>query len=201
MRIPRIKPTAGMTIHDLNLAGQALCLYPNEGCRGAYMGLRFRRSWNVLPGVRFNLGLKSGSVSFGSRGFHYTVGTSGSRITVGLPGTGLFWTQKLGSPPASSAPAQTNQTQPYNRPFGIGSPPSGGQPGRAPISAPTRSAPQRSQPPPSAVPSPVISAGGRSLMTTHAHVIVPTWLIWSVLAVIGIGALCLGAASLGALVN
>lgn len=54
------------------------------------MGLGFRRSWGVLPGVRLNLGLKSGSVSFGMRGLHYTVGTRGQRVTVGLPGTGLF---------------------------------------------------------------------------------------------------------------
>jgi uncharacterized protein DUF4236 len=43
------------------------------------MGLRFRRSWSVVPGIRFNLGLKSGSLSFGTRGLHYTVGTSGSQ--------------------------------------------------------------------------------------------------------------------------
>jgi len=43
-------------------------------CRVQLMGLRFRRSWGVVPGVRLNLGLKSGSVSFGVRGLHYTVG-------------------------------------------------------------------------------------------------------------------------------
>jgi Protein of unknown function (DUF4236) len=68
------------------------------------MGLRFRRSWSVIPGIRFNLGLKSGSVSFGTRGLHYTVGTSGSRITAGIPGTGLFWTQKLKSPFGATRP-------------------------------------------------------------------------------------------------
>ncbi len=62
------------------------------------MGLRFRRSWSVLPGIRFNLGLKSGSVSFGVRGLHYTVGTRGSQVTAGIPGTGLFWTARITSP-------------------------------------------------------------------------------------------------------
>jgi Protein of unknown function (DUF4236) len=62
------------------------------------MGLRFRRSWSVLPGIRFNLGLKSGSVSFGVRGLHYTVGTRGSQVTAGIPGTGLFWTKRINSP-------------------------------------------------------------------------------------------------------
>jgi len=75
------------------------------------MGLRFRRSWSVVPGIRFNLGLKSGSVSFGTRGLHYTVGTSGSRITAGIPGTGLFWTQKLKSPFGAAPLQQGTQNQ------------------------------------------------------------------------------------------
>src|SRR6478672_11458503 len=74
------------------------------------MGLRFRRSWSVVPGIRFNLGLKGGSVSFGTRGLHYTVGTSGSRITAGIPGTGLFWTQKLKSPFGAAPPQQGTQS-------------------------------------------------------------------------------------------
>jgi hypothetical protein len=91
------------------------------------MGLRFRRSWGVIPGVRFNLGLKSGSLSFGMRGLHYTVGTRGGRVTLGLPGTGLFWTQ--------------------------------------------------------------------------AHVFLPSWLVWSVFAVVIIAGLCFGAAMLAAVLR
>jgi hypothetical protein len=53
---------------------------------------RFRRSFKILPGVRWNLGKKSSSVSLGGRGFHYTIGSYGSRTTVGLPGTGLSYT-------------------------------------------------------------------------------------------------------------
>jgi Protein of unknown function (DUF4236) len=63
--------------------------------------------------------MKSGSVSFGTRGFHYTVGTQGQRVTVGIPGTGLFWTKKIdssspGAPPVQPHnPVQTNfPTQP-----------------------------------------------------------------------------------------
>jgi len=53
---------------------------------------RFRRSIKIFPGVRWNIGKKSTSVSVGGRGAHYTVGTSGSRTTVGIPGTGLSYT-------------------------------------------------------------------------------------------------------------
>jgi hypothetical protein len=162
------------------------------------MGFRFRRSWGVIPGVRFNLGLRGGSVSFGTRGLHYTVGTSGSRITVGLPGTGLFWTQKLRSPPTSSTAAQTRKTHPYIPSPGTYARPFGGQHGATALSAPIRLSPQLSQPPNSSAFPPSISAAGQSPTTTHARVFVPTWLIYSVLTVTAIGALCLGAAALGA---
>jgi hypothetical protein len=57
------------------------------------VGFRFRRSIRLAPGVRINLSRSGPSVSFGARGFHYTVGPKGTRTTVGLPGTGLSWTQ------------------------------------------------------------------------------------------------------------
>ncbi len=53
---------------------------------------RFRRSVKILPGVRWNFGKSSTSLSIGGRGAHYTFGTSGSRTTVGIPGTGLSYT-------------------------------------------------------------------------------------------------------------
>ncbi len=53
---------------------------------------RFRRSVKILPGVRWNFGKNSTSLSIGGRGAHYTFGTSGSRTTVGIPGTGLSYT-------------------------------------------------------------------------------------------------------------
>jgi hypothetical protein len=58
---------------------------------------RFRRSIKILPGVRWNFGKRSSSVSLGGRGFHYTIGTHGTRTTVGLPGTGLSYTSTGGS--------------------------------------------------------------------------------------------------------
>jgi len=61
---------------------------------------RFRRSVKLFPGVRWNIGKKSSSLSIGGRGAHYTVGTSGSRTTVGIPGTGLSYTETSGHPPA-----------------------------------------------------------------------------------------------------
>lgn len=57
---------------------------------------RFRRSVKLFPGVRWNIGKSSSSLSFGGRGYHYTVGSRGSRTTIGIPGTGLSYTETSG---------------------------------------------------------------------------------------------------------
>jgi Protein of unknown function (DUF4236) len=59
------------------------------------MGWRFRRSIRIMPGVRVNLGLTRASLSVGPRGFTYNVGSKGSRVTVGLPGTGISYAQTV----------------------------------------------------------------------------------------------------------
>jgi hypothetical protein len=60
--------------------------------RGVTATLRFRRRLPILRGLTVNLG-KSGvtSVSLGVRGAHLTLGRYGRRATVGLPGSGLFY--------------------------------------------------------------------------------------------------------------
>jgi hypothetical protein len=59
------------------------------------LALRFRKSFRIAPGVKLNIGRKSLSASFGQRGACYTTGTAGRRLTLGPPGTGLFWTTTL----------------------------------------------------------------------------------------------------------
>jgi hypothetical protein len=82
------------------------------------MGFRFRRSVKILPGIRLNFGKRgfircfaphlsraleaapsgvrrrqaSSSTSVGVRGAHVTFGKTGTRTTVGLPGSGLSYT-------------------------------------------------------------------------------------------------------------
>lgn len=56
------------------------------------MGLRFRKSFKVAPGVRVNVGKKSVGVSVGGKGFRKSVNTSGRVTTsIGIPGTGLSY--------------------------------------------------------------------------------------------------------------
>lgn len=66
------------------------------------MGLRFRKSMKILPGVRLNLGAKSASVSFGPRGLKHSISTTGrSRTTVGIPGSGVSYSSSSSSGTAS----------------------------------------------------------------------------------------------------
>jgi hypothetical protein len=60
------------------------------------VGLRFFRRMTLTPGVRMNLSRSGPSLSFGVRGAHVTVGSHGVRRTVGVPGTGLFYTSTSG---------------------------------------------------------------------------------------------------------
>ena len=81
------------------------------------MGLRFRRSIRLLPGVRLNLSRSGVGLSVGVPGARFTYGADGRRrTTVGLPGTGLSWVEETGSrrrpprpepvPPRAAAPAK-----------------------------------------------------------------------------------------------
>lgn len=61
------------------------------------MGFRFRRSFKIAPGVRFNINKKSAGLTFGPRGAHYTINTKGQRTaSVGIPGTGLSYVETKG---------------------------------------------------------------------------------------------------------
>jgi hypothetical protein len=70
------------------------------------MTLRFFRRVRINPGLRVNLSKSGASLSVGRRGAWFTTGPRGQRTTVGLPGTGLFWTQQASSsPPAHGSRA------------------------------------------------------------------------------------------------
>jgi hypothetical protein len=53
------------------------------------MHIRFRKTLNVLPGVRLNISRHGLSTSVGPRGAHLTFSRYGVRQSVGLPGSGL----------------------------------------------------------------------------------------------------------------
>jgi len=60
------------------------------------MSLRFFRRIRLAPGITVNLSRSGASLSFGPRGARLTLGRGGVRGTAGLPGTGLYYTRRLG---------------------------------------------------------------------------------------------------------
>ncbi|WP_042455502.1 DUF4236 domain-containing protein [Neobacillus dielmonensis] len=61
------------------------------------MGLRFRKSFKIAPGIRMNVGKSGVGVSFGGHGLRYSINSSGRRTTtVGIPGSGLSYSTTSG---------------------------------------------------------------------------------------------------------
>jgi hypothetical protein len=61
------------------------------------MGFRLWRRVRIAPGVTLNLSKRGVSTSFGRRGYHVTLGHGHIRNTVGIPGTGMYWTSVSGT--------------------------------------------------------------------------------------------------------
>jgi hypothetical protein len=60
------------------------------------MGIRFRRSFKIAPGIRLNLSKSGVSTTIGARGFSVNVGRRGTYLNAGLPGTGIGSRTRLG---------------------------------------------------------------------------------------------------------
>ena len=66
------------------------------------MGLRFYKSFRMLPGVRLNLSKSGISTSLGMPGANLNFRRGRRRMTLGLPGTGLSYVKtRTGRPSAS----------------------------------------------------------------------------------------------------
>jgi uncharacterized protein DUF4236 len=57
---------------------------------------RFYRRIHIFPGLSVNLSKSGPSLTVGVRGAHMTFGGRGVTRTVGLPGTGLYYTSRSG---------------------------------------------------------------------------------------------------------
>jgi len=73
------------------------------------MGFRFRKSIKIAPGVRLNVGSKSMGISVGGKGLRYSVNSRrGSRITAGIPGTGVSYSTGTSSRQYKTSAYQRN---------------------------------------------------------------------------------------------
>lgn len=77
------------------------------------MGLRFKKSVKIAPGVKLNLNKKSASVTLGTKGAHYTVNTKGKKTkSVGIPGSGISYVSSTNdSQSNSSVPLQNTENE------------------------------------------------------------------------------------------
>lgn len=78
------------------------------------MGLRFRKSVSLFPGVKLNFGTTGMSVSTGVPGFRKTFHTSGRVTTsVGIPGTGLYYVDTKNTKKTVGSTHITNSVKPF----------------------------------------------------------------------------------------
>jgi hypothetical protein len=57
---------------------------------------RFYRRVSIFPGLSVNVSKSGPSLTVGMRGAHMTFGRNGIRRTVGIPGTGIYYTSHTG---------------------------------------------------------------------------------------------------------
>ena len=75
------------------------------------MGLRFRKTVKICDGLKLNFGLKGASLTLGGHGLQKTFHTSGrTTTTVGLPGSGIYWTE-TDNPSASRSRPSPSRTK------------------------------------------------------------------------------------------
>jgi hypothetical protein len=74
------------------------------------MGLRFRKSFKLAPGVRLNVGSSGMSWSLGPRGASVSIGKRGTYFNASIPGTGLSSRTRLDGPTPAPRRAAEQQT-------------------------------------------------------------------------------------------
>lgn len=76
------------------------------------MGVRFRRSIKLAPGVRLNVTKTGFGVTAGGKAARYSVHSSGRRtVGLGLPGTGTYYQQSSGGGSRGGTSARANDRQ------------------------------------------------------------------------------------------
>ncbi|MGM0867394.1 MAG: DUF4236 domain-containing protein [Bacillota bacterium] len=59
------------------------------------MGLRFRKSFKVAPGIRMNVGKKGVGMSVGGKGLRMSSSSRGVSVGASIPGTGISYSKTL----------------------------------------------------------------------------------------------------------
>lgn len=76
------------------------------------MGLRFRKSIKIAPGVKLNIGSKSVGVSLGGKFAGISLNSrTGAQVRASAPGTGLSYTKKIGGKKKKSTASKKNKQE------------------------------------------------------------------------------------------
>lgn len=76
------------------------------------MGLRFRRSIRIAPGIRINLSARGASLTVGPRGASINFGSRGTFLNTGIRGTGLYSRERLGRQAPHAASFRSTVSEP-----------------------------------------------------------------------------------------
>lgn len=79
------------------------------------MGLRFRKSIKIAPGVKLNLGKKSAGISIGNKYGGVSINSqTGTRARISAPGTGISYSTKIDNNPSTNITATERKTVEVN---------------------------------------------------------------------------------------
>ncbi len=81
------------------------------------MGMRFRRSVKILPGVRINFSGSGISTTIGPKGASINIGKKGTYLNTGIPGTGLYMREKIGGGQTSMRQSSSYGSKGYDPEF------------------------------------------------------------------------------------
>ncbi|MGP4041937.1 DUF4236 domain-containing protein [Gracilibacillus sp. D59] len=72
------------------------------------MGMRFRKSFKVAPGVRMNVGKKGVSTSIGGKGLRVNTSSKGVSVGTSIPDTGISYNKRVVGGTRNKRPQRTN---------------------------------------------------------------------------------------------
>jgi hypothetical protein len=84
------------------------------------MGFRFRKSINLLPGIKLNISKSGLSTTIGKPGARINISGRGTRGTIGIPGTGVSYSENLSSTSSSHSTQQAMESQSPKAGVGFG---------------------------------------------------------------------------------
>jgi len=79
------------------------------------MGWKFRKSFKICKGLRFNISKKSFGLSIGSKGARYSINSSRKNTTsIGIPGTGLSYNKTTSSKTGKNTKSNLKKSEKTN---------------------------------------------------------------------------------------